>query len=776
MATAPFQLWIDLANVATAIRVSSTVTITTASEHGLTDGAYVQVANTTGAAGTSMVGVHQVTVTSGSAFTYTAAGSAGTATVGSAWIANDLLNPPINFAGGTARQGAMVVPLDSLNLSANGDGSGSTMSFSVLQETTPALGPWYLKIPDNARVRLCQKDTGGTPVAADVRFLGIVSSFSAALTGSGQGTFTSVNLGDANYLLDRVAIFGKPGASITVTGGRFTSSGTTATVSFGQVHGFVQGQPIKIGGIPGGGNNGGFTGIRRVNSVAADKKSLTYSVGVGTSSTGLRTVQVSYSRVGSANDRILVTGRFPDLNLLDGDTVTVSPSGGFTTELARILRIQPYSGLRVQRTSANSITLLFHEPYGGTWPTFSGFGSLTATGYVSDVNDGGQLMVTIPSGVTEDAAVTELLTMTNNFHDEDYSLQRTFNTAETANIVGGTVRNSGEALQFPSTSLRSALDTLVETFGGDGKERRYYIDLDGTLNYRLVDAATGQPTYATAPLAIITSGAGNPNTTTTKATIAPYNLSVDWDHETTKNVMMSVPALSGSAYTAVYGYEDITDNDGNQLYATRSGPRFDDVVDYPTGVRNPAGQVQNAAAAYFTERHKPLLSGQFTLRGAGTAAFNQYGFTAGYAYLTLGTVSSASRTGSTVTITTASAHGLTSGAEVVIAGITGGAGTTMNGTFTCTVTSTTQFTYTAAGTAGSGTVTSATAFGAKMVSRWEPGMWCEVVSAGLGLAGLYRVEQVEWTLEPGSYTQVITVRFNRKNPSDLATLIATQTK
>jgi hypothetical protein len=776
MATAPFQLWIDLANVASAVRVSSTVTITTSAEHGLTSGAYVEVGNTTGAAGTSMVGVYQVTVTSGSAFTYTSAGSAGTAVVGSAFIANDLLNPPINFTAGTDRQQAMVVPLDSLNLSANGDGSGSEMSFSVMQEDTPSLGPWFLKIPDNARVRLCQKDTGTAPTSADVRFLGVIASLSSQLTGSGQGTMTDVTLGDANYLLDRVAVFGKPGSSRTVGATRFSVSGTTATVTFGQAHGFVQGQPIKIGGVPQGGTNGGFTGIRRVNTVAGDGKSLTYSVGTGTTNTALRTVDVSYSRVGSANDRILVTGRYPDLNLLDGDTVTVSPSAGFTTELARILRIQPYSGLRVQRTSANSITLLFHEPYGGIWPTFSGFGNLTATGYVSDANDGGQLMVTIPSGITEDGAVTELLNITNNFHDEDYSLQRTFNTAGTANIVGGTVRNSGEALQFPSTSLRSALDTLVETFGGDGKERRYYIGLDGTLNYRLVDAATGQPTYATAPLAIITAGAGNPNTTTTKATVAPYNLSVGWDHETTKNVMMSVPALSGTAYTAVYGYDDLTDGDGNQLYATRSGPRFDEVVDYPTAVRNPAGQVQRAAAAYFTERHRPLLSGQFTIRGGGTQSFNAYGFSAGYGYLTLGTVSSASRTGSTVTITTATDHGLASGAEVVIAGITGGAGTTMNGTFTCTVTSTTQFTYTAAGTAGSGTVTSATAFGAKLVSRWEPGQWVEVTSAELGLSGLYRVEQVEWTLEPGSYVQIITVRFNRKNPSDLATLIATQTK
>ena len=71
-------------------------------------------------------------------------------------------------------------------------------------------------------------------------------------------------------------------------------------------------------------------------------------------------------------------------------------------------------------------------------------------------------------------------------------------------------------------------------------------------------------------------------------------------------------------------------------------------------------------------------------------------------------LTSASRTGTTVTIVTTRAHGFSTGYEVVVAGITGAAGTTMNGTFIVTVTNTTTFTYTAAGTAGSGTVTSAT--------------------------------------------------------------------
>jgi hypothetical protein len=72
-------------------------------------------------------------------------------------------------------------------------------------------------------------------------------------------------------------------------------------------------------------------------------------------------------------------------------------------------------------------------------------------------------------------------------------------------------------------------------------------------------------------------------------------------------------------------------------------------------------------------------------------------------------LTSASRTASTVTIVTTRTHGFASGYEVVVAGITGAAGTTMNGTiYPITVTNSTTFTYTSAGTAGSGTVTGAT--------------------------------------------------------------------
>ena len=699
MATAPYQLWIDLAPIASAVRVSSTVTITTSTSHGLTTGAYVQVGNTTGTAGTSMVGVYSVTVTSGTVFTYTAAGSAGTATSGSAFIAYDLLNPPINYTAGTARQNAMIADITTLNLSSNGDGSGSTMSFDVLQEETPAVGPWFNLVPDNTRIRLCQKDTGSTPAAADVRFLGVLDSVNSQLNGSGQGTRTTVQLSDANVVLDRIAVFGKTGAARTIESAQRSSNTVTYTTTVD--HGFVTGQSVKITGVLGGGT-AGFNGTYTITNTGG--RTFTASnTGANASSSG--TADATFSRDGKSNDWVVLTAVAPaKFFIQSGDTVRLRRGGlsgwGDSTTL-RYMVDTTFSGSDVVRVSDSQFKCRLRRPYANTWGTFTTTGKVFSSGVARDATQQpGQVTVSIPGGLSETQAVTNLLALTNQYKSADYPLQRVMSTSSTANIVGGTVYANGPAIQFASCSLRSALDTVIETYAGsDVKERRYYVDLDGTLNYKLVDAAA-KPTYATAPYSIIVTGAGTPNTTTGKATVAPYNLSVNWDHSTTKNAQFTLPAAGADApLTTVLAYSDMYDEDGARVFATRSGaPVFDDVVDFPGASNNQGAQIARAAAAYFIERYKPMLSGSFTLRGAGTAAHNQYGFSAGYAQ------------------TGASSYSL--------------------------------------------------------VSRWEPGQWVEITAAGLGLSGFYRVEQVDWSLEPGSYTQIITITFNRRNPSDLASLIA----
>lgn len=63
-------------------------------------------------------------------------------------------------------------------------------------------------------------------------------------------------------------------------------------------------------------------------------------------------------------------------------------------------------------------------------------------------------------------------------------------------------------------------------------------------------------------------------------------------------------------------------------------------------------------------------------------------------------VSTAVRSASTVTVTTQSAHGISTGSYVELGGFSGTAGTTMNGVYQATVTGTATFTVSSAGSAG----------------------------------------------------------------------------
>lgn len=211
MATAPFQLLIDGPAILSAVRVSSTVTVTTNSYHGLSTGSYVQMDGFAGTIGTSMNGCYQVTNTSGTTFTYTAAGTAGTAVTSTSrtteYFSHDIMNPLINYSG-TAKETALYMPLDSLSMSFSGDGEVASINFRVVQDDTPASGPWWAAIPDQTRIRLCKTNTGSVPAAGETIFRGFVQGINAAMTGSGQGSVADIFGNDVNALLDRVVVYG----------------------------------------------------------------------------------------------------------------------------------------------------------------------------------------------------------------------------------------------------------------------------------------------------------------------------------------------------------------------------------------------------------------------------------------------------------------------------------------------------------------------------------------------------------------------------------------
>ena len=790
MANAPYQLWMDLAPISSVIAVSGTATVTTQSAHGITPGAYVQLSGLT-AAGTTMNGVAAVaTVPSSTTFTYVLTGASGTATTTAGVISYDLMNPPINYASGTARQNAMVVDLESLNLSANGDGSGSSMNFTILQEITPAVGPWFNLIPDNTRLRFYEVATGSTPGTADIRFLGYLQGLNSAMNGSGQGCVTQVNCSDVTTLLDNLGVFGKAITPVQIRSAvRLTNSVTITTI---KNSGYLVGQQIRVSGCAGGGTasfNGLFTVAGTGTKTTGSQTQYTFNYSqTGQNATmneklGGGYLSVSASRVGTAKDRFRLTGTGnSQLNIESGASVgvfgiTCVPGSGWSNAgLAQSYLNNDFSGDQVVNVGGTAVDIIMPSPI-AAWGTFTGGNIIVQGAQAGDPVTNGQITVTIASGATETNAVTRFLSTVHAYKGGDPALQRLFTTNDTSKIVGGTAYVAPQEVQFSATTLRSALDAIVENYTGAGQDtraRRYFVDVNGLLNYALTDASSA-PTFANAPYSITTASAGSPNTSTSKATVAPYSLNANWDHQMYKTAMFTLPSTSGSVIAQVYDYDGLPGKTtaGSALYTTRVGaPYLDSIVEFPTAVKNPGAQIAKAAAAWFSERSRPMLSGQLEVRGAGTAAWNSLGFSAGYAQSAF-TLATANRTASTVTITTSSAHLLATANTVVISGITGAAGTSMNGTATITVTSGTAFTYTSTGTAGAGTITSATGYGYRLVSGWSPGQFVEVASTPLGLSGLYRVEQVNWSLEPGgTYLQRIQILFNRKNPNDLAQLIA----
>jgi hypothetical protein len=764
MATSPFQLWVEMAPIASAIRVGSTVTITTSSPHGFTTGAYIEVESATGSVGTSLNGVYQANVTSGTTFTYTAAGTAGTAVVTAAALSYDLFNPIIDYAAAN-RQAALYAIPESVQMSATGDGSGASLSFTVAQDDTPAAGPWYTLIPDEARVRLVKANTGTTPAAdkSDLLFISSIRGISARMSGSGQGTTADVDLVDPTAQLDRLVVYGSPfNAKFIATGGAVRSS-NVVTITSTAKHGLVAGSIVLINGINGGAGtsfNGRFT-------VASAPTTTTFTYAqTGANATG-NTVATPSAAAFETRSKQLVKYTVPSGHgFLKDDLIKISGASHSSTAVLPYINGQ----FKISGVTATEIFVVLPVVTNFSSGSFTVSGAtITPYGRFADRGDRSPKRARIAAGVTDATAVQQMLNIMDQYKFNDYALQRILNTGDTSAIIETSGTRNVIDKVIPSDTLRSQLDTVLETFTAiDGKERRYWVNTSGQLAMQAVDV-TARPTYATAPYKIIVSGPGTPNTITTAATLAADAIELSYDHQTTKNVVMSIPNNATDTDT-IYArtYQEAG-------YTVRpNAPQFDELLDVPLVSARWYIDLDAASKTFFLERRAPILSATFRLTGAGTASHNNLGWNAGYALLTLGTMSSASRTGSTVTITMATAHGLASGAQVIIAGITGAAGTTMNGTFTCTVTTTTAFTYTAAGTAGAGTVTAATAFGAKLVKKWEPGQWVDVAAPELGLSGLYRVEQVDFEFSPGSFFQIYTITINRGPTRTMTALLKRQ--
>lgn len=635
MATAPYQLWIDCPAPVTAQRSSNVLTVTLTSAHSLVVGSVVQIADTANLGGIN--GVYTVATTpSSTSFTVASSGTDGYAKVkgvnsdgadGYAVISQDIFNPLINYAS-AYRPSALYVPTESLQMASSGDGVGVTMSLSVMQDDTPAVGAWYTLMPDEARVRLVVADTGTVPSADKVIFLGTVSSVSARLQGSGQGTTTDVSLQDNNAVLDRLVVMGM--ARQPSYADRLNRISNVVTATFSRGTRLAVGDSFTVSlGI--GGRGTSFNGTFQVASTVSGGFTYAQTGANATMSVGTSVAINTVARAGTkgtALKQFLITVTdghgLSDKQPIEIEGVNTS-SGSADNQINR-----PHEGTAVSVINSTQ----FRITVGTALPAFT----VSATGRIKSYT-GAYVTPTdtsIPSvglgfGVTEDSAVGKLLDYAGVSTDEDYARARLVDLSDKSKIVAGAQPNS-IGVSFPAGTLRSCLDSAVEAFGGqDGKIRRYWVDLQRRINYVLVDPAS-VPASATAPYKIVTSGTQDPNTTSAAATIYASDLQVQWDHQTTKGAL--VAASAGSNSTVIAPRRSTYVSSG---YDLRPGsPIFEEIVEVPAGSTsaNLSGLLVRVAKAFFLENHKPLLTGSFTVRGKGTQSFNQYGYAnGGYAVI-----------------------------------------------------------------------------------------------------------------------------------------------
>lgn len=124
------------------------------------------------------------------------------------------------FAGGSATT-PYVVP-DTVSLSKDGDGGGSTLSFEVVQEVTPSGTPWYVSIPDNAVVKF----TDSSLSSDTTLFAGFLANVDATSNGGGQGTIAQVTCNSSVSLLDKIVVYKGKGTIGGIKGA------TTSTIKF----------------------------------------------------------------------------------------------------------------------------------------------------------------------------------------------------------------------------------------------------------------------------------------------------------------------------------------------------------------------------------------------------------------------------------------------------------------------------------------------------------------------------------------------------------------
>jgi hypothetical protein len=197
------------------------------------------------------------------------------------------------------------------------------------------------------------------------------------------------------------------------------------------------------------------------------------------------------------------------------------------------------------------------------------------------------------SSSTDQACITALVSkadaaMAFSTGTSGRTANRLIVSTNTTPAYTGTAVTIGQQKMVPGT-LRSALDTIKEQAEAvDGEQRRYWVAPSGRINYARLGTAI--PTYATAPFKIVTTATYDPfGSSSAAATLQARNLSLTLDHDVivkkarfTFNTNASDwdSQISGGAYTVDDPYGRVYDQaapDGAGM-TTRNGPRPETII------------------------------------------------------------------------------------------------------------------------------------------------------------------------------------------------------
>ncbi len=214
----------------------------------------------------------------------------------------------------------------------------------------------------------------------------------------------------------------------------------------------------------------------------------------------------------------------------------------------------------------------------------------------------------IGSGSTTDQAnVTQLVAkadaaMAFSTGTSGRTANRLIVNTNTTPAYTGTAVPVGQLLMVPGT-LRACLDTIKEAAEAvDGEQRRYWVAPSGQINYARLGSAV--PTYATAPFKIVTTATYDPfGSSSAAATLQARNLSLTLDHDVivkkARFVMNEVLSqydakVSGGVYTVKDPYGRVYDQaaPNGAGMTTRNGPRPETLITVTPMPKRASGGVQ----------------------------------------------------------------------------------------------------------------------------------------------------------------------------------------